>query len=738
MKEYALKNGAVLHGSGYNYTIERVLGNGTFGITYLARVQMKGTLGSLDTGINVAVKEFFMRDFNGRDECSVTYSSKDGAFAYYKSKFIHEAENLSKLHHPGIIKVIELFEENRTAYYVMEYLPNGSFDGYIATRKTLPPQECIGYALQICKALEYMHANRMLHLDLKPNNVMIDKDGRLVLIDFGLSKRFDQWGNPETSTTIGHGTPGYAPIEQANYQGNKDDSFPATMDIYALGATMFKMLTGHRPPEASAILNEGFPEDDLTAKRTPNELIEVIRKCMEPVRKNRYKSIKEVIDVLSTTARLIGEDTTILADVVVKEKPNEEPKQKYEIFKVPADTESITLSFTPSFNPNDSFRIKYWYRFHIPQSQLPNHPNIIDIPTQNLDPLIRDLNNLGLKVGKYVEDKLECSSTPAKLDILLKSNSKGVIRLSLTAFESEILEGNIFDTNIFNLARSIYQISKKYIPQHNPLNEPPHKPLPNPAPRPQPESTPKPKPVSGQKPKVVQNKKWYYIGSELAIALLVILFSIRIITERGTHDNSSQTETAQNDKQPGYINGHEWVDLGLPSGLKWATCNIEASSPSDFGDYFAWGETTTKSSFKMSNSKTSGRNFSDISGDPNYDAARANWGGAWRLPTKDECQELIDKCKWSWTTNGGHNGYKVTGPNGSSIFLSAAGFHDETFGASVLFADTAGHYWCSSSSEGPSNGDPTYGAYYMFFDSSRHHMSDYSRYFGRSIRPVAD
>lgn len=304
MKGYALNSGTVLHGSNYDYTIERVLGNGTFGITYLAKVKMKGSLGSLDAKLNVAIKEFFMRDFNGREGSSVTYSSKEGAFTYYKSKFIHEAENLSKLHSPGIVNVLELFESNQTAYYVMDYLPNGSLDEYIKAKRLLPFKKCIDYAIQISEALKYMHDNQMLHLDLKPGNIMIDEHDKLVLIDFGLSKQFDQWGNPETSTTIGHGTPGYAPVEQAHYQENGNKGLPASMDIYALGATIFKMLTGHRPPEASIILNEGFPTDELVSVNTPVEFIDVVRTCMEPMRKNRYRSMKEVIVALSTILQM--------------------------------------------------------------------------------------------------------------------------------------------------------------------------------------------------------------------------------------------------------------------------------------------------------------------------------------------------------------------------------------------------------------------------------------------------
>ncbi|MBO7283756.1 MAG: PEGA domain-containing protein, partial [Bacteroidales bacterium] len=113
------------------------------------------------------------------------------------------------------------------------------------------------------------------------------------------------------------------------------------------------------------------------------------------------------------------------------------------------------------------------------------------------------------------------------------------------------------------------------------------------------------------------------------------------------------------------INGHEYVDLGLPSGLKWATCNVGASSPEEYGDYYAWGEIETKSEYTKDNSKTRGKSMSDISGNTMYDVACAKWGGSWRLPTKKELEELESKCKWEWTTINGKKGYKVTGPHGN-------------------------------------------------------------------------
>lgn len=179
----------------------------------------------------------------------------------------------------------------------------------------------------------------------------------------------------------------------------------------------------------------------------------------------------------------------------------------------------------------------------------------------------------------------------------------------------------------------------------------------------------------------------------------------------------------------GMINGHEWVDLGL--SVKWATCNIGASSPSDYGDYYAWGETWTKSEYREDNSVTHGKTMDDISGDVRYDAARANWGGSWRLPTKVEMEELIEKCTWQWTAQGGHKGYRVTGPNGSSIFMPAAG---DRAGSSLYDAEDGGIFWSSTPVE-----DDTRCAYGLYcFSQDRHDWGFYFRYGGASVRPVSD
>ena len=299
MNENTLTIGTVLQGKSYSYTIKKVLGQGTFGITYLATTQVKvhGALGELETTMQVAVKEFFMRDINGRTENTVTTGSQGGLYANYKKKFAREAENLSKLHHPNIVKVLEFFEANKTVYYAMEYVDGGSLDKYIKPYQGIPESEALKQAKQIGAALSYMHTHKMLHLDLKPGNIMLRKNGDIVLIDFGLSKQYDKNGEPESSTSVGNGTPGYAPIEQANYHEGKD--FPVTMDVYAFGATLFKMLTGVPPLKADEILNEGFPAYELQKHQVSNSLIACIAKAMSPMKKDRPQSVEAFLQELT-------------------------------------------------------------------------------------------------------------------------------------------------------------------------------------------------------------------------------------------------------------------------------------------------------------------------------------------------------------------------------------------------------------------------------------------------------
>ena len=185
-------------------------------------------------------------------------------------------------------------------------------------------------------------------------------------------------------------------------------------------------------------------------------------------------------------------------------------------------------------------------------------------------------------------------------------------------------------------------------------------------------------------------------------------------------------------------NGHEYVDLGL--SVKWATCNVGANSPEEYGDYFAWGETSTKETYDYDNCPTYGLSISELQSQgyidsegnltSQYDAATANWGGDWRMPTYDELNELRNRCTWTWTTQNGVNGYNVEGPSGASIFLPAAG---DRFGSSLLYAGSSGYYWSSTPSEGND-----LSADILRFYSGSHDMSGYARFEGHSVRSILE
>lgn len=293
-----LKIGCTLQNG--KYEIIKVLGSGNFGITYLAstKIEVKGQIGQMDVSINVAIKEFYMKDLNNRMSDGTTVEGTQNTMVKnYRQKFKKEAENLAKLHHSNIVKVIEVFDENNTTYYVMEYVEGGSLDEYIKSKGHLQEDEALKYTLDIANALSYMHQNRMVHLDLKPKNIMRNSKGHLYLIDFGLSKQYDENGEPESSTSIGLGTPGYAPLEQASYK--QDGTLPVTLDVYALGASLYKMLTGKTPPESSAILNEGFPLILLQKVGISSQTISIVEKAMSFAKKNRYQSVGSMSKAIS-------------------------------------------------------------------------------------------------------------------------------------------------------------------------------------------------------------------------------------------------------------------------------------------------------------------------------------------------------------------------------------------------------------------------------------------------------
>ena len=195
-------------------------------------------------------------------------------------------------------------------------------------------------------------------------------------------------------------------------------------------------------------------------------------------------------------------------------------------------------------------------------------------------------------------------------------------------------------------------------------------------------------------------------------------------------------------------NGHEYVDLGLSSGTKWATCNVGASKPEESGGYYAWGETEEKDDYCWETYKWwegDGCSLTKYCTDSYYgkfdnrtqlapadDVAHVKWGGTWRMPTNEEIDELLKECTWHWTSRRGVNGYRVIGPNGKSIFLPAAGSRGFLPVADSRDGTRDGAYWSSSL-----NKNTTHNAYCLDFYSYDCYFNDSGRCCGRSVRPVS-
>ncbi len=237
-----LKQGSLLQGG--KYKIEKVLGQGGFGITYLGE--------QTSLARKVAIQEFFMKELCNRDAttCHVSVGSEGSRemVTRFREKFVKEARNIAKLRHPNIVSVIDVFEENGTAYYVMDYCEGGSLSALLKEKypNGMPEELAMKYIKEIAAALDYVHKRNINHLDVKPANIMLGDMGEAVLIDFGLSKQYDAETGNQTSTTPVGISEGYAPMEQ--YRKGGVGQFSPASDIYSLGATLFKLTTGNPPP----------------------------------------------------------------------------------------------------------------------------------------------------------------------------------------------------------------------------------------------------------------------------------------------------------------------------------------------------------------------------------------------------------------------------------------------------------------------------------------------------------
>ena len=301
-----LQVGTILHGT---YKIESYLSSGGFGNTYLAK--------NIEFDETYAIKEFFVKGVCQRDGDSTTISVSNAentnSFEQQREKFKKEARRLRSLSNPHIVKVYDLFEENGTAYYVMDYVDGENLSTRLKrTNAPLAESEVRNYLNQILDGLEAIHNEGMFHLDIKPANIMVDSHDVVKLIDFGASKQQSTVGGATMSTGISY-TNGYAPKEQ---MAQSYDKFGPWTDFYALGATVYKLLTNQDPPSISDLSEDGT-EDKHLALPMPNVSEEMKKLVVWMMQENRLKRPKNVGEIRKSAEQSVsniaseGEESTI-------------------------------------------------------------------------------------------------------------------------------------------------------------------------------------------------------------------------------------------------------------------------------------------------------------------------------------------------------------------------------------------------------------------------------------------
>lgn len=296
-----LPAGASLQGG--KYKVLNILGQGGFGITYLAE--------QTGLGMKVAIKEFFLKGSCQRDsstsEVSVPVTDNKELVSKCQKKFKSEARKIASLNNDHIVNIIDIFDEHGTSYYVMKYLSGGSLADKIQD-SPLPEQTALKVIREVSDALDSIHSHGLLHLDIKPANILFDERDRAVLIDFGVSKYVDSHDDTTTTSSLVGFSRGFAPLEQINATIS---SLTAATDLYALGATLYNLVVGVAPPEASIVMDSGLPE---MPPYISGEVKNAITHSMQPKKKDRPQDVQSFLDLLpAESPKKADDEVTVVA-----------------------------------------------------------------------------------------------------------------------------------------------------------------------------------------------------------------------------------------------------------------------------------------------------------------------------------------------------------------------------------------------------------------------------------------
>ena len=806
---------------GGKYRIIRFISSGGFGCTYEAELVLLHK--------RVAIKEFFVKDFCNRDEntshVTVATQSKVKLIERLKQKFIEEASALFSMQHPNIVRVTDVFEENGTAYYVMDYIDGKSLQEIVKEKGALDESQAVGYIKQVAEALKYVHGLNRLHLDVKPGNIMIDENNQAILIDFGASKQYDEIDGENTSTLLGK-TPGYAPLEQI---GNEVAKFLPATDIYALGATLYKLVKGVNPISATQLASgenlEPVPSSISTTTRNAIAAAMEINKNKRPQNIDVFISLldagkveeivpevkkekeKTVVDEFSEETILEHKEEIQAENVyqscsqpVGKKRYAEqviEPPKKFKSKKIWLGIAVLALIYflIPSQTPEQIFteaneyyekkdykkafdlylesadqgyapaQCNLGYMYDIGQGVSQDYAKAAEWYTKSADQGYAPAQcNLGYmydigqgvsqdyaKAAEWYTKSAEQGYAPAQCNLgNMYYNGKGVTQDYAKAAEwyTKAAEQGYAPAQcnlgyMYDIGQGVSQDYAKAAEWYTKSAE-------------QGDATAQynlgimyynGQGVSQDYAKAVE---WYTKSAEQGDA--TAQYNLGLMYESGTGISQDYVkafelfskaaeqgvELAENHaifskryvvvygkNSMGSINNYKYVDIGL--SVKWATHNIGANYPYDFGDYYSWGETSTKAKYGINYSNIKELSSKDISGS-SIDVVHNKWGGTWRMPTKSEFVELKDKCDWEWFDENNIKGYIITGPNSNSIFLPAGDSKTE-----ISYMDkNSGDYWSSTSNDDNSAFALSFGKEYLT------EVRPLRFGYGLTIRPVSN
>ena len=583
---------------------------------------------------------------------------------------------------------------------IMKYYKDGSLDALIKSKK-LDLEVRFVMLRQILEGIAFLHSHGIIHRDLKPQNILIaEYDGTYepLITDFGISKQLADGESSAVSNSILGGTYSYASPEQL-----KETTIRKNTDLWSFGIIAYQMLTGALPFNCgtfSPTSQEGRQEQ--FRQMTSGVLPEALNNIPEP-----WQTLIRECLVVDNTQR-IGHVEDCMA--ILNNQPEDVTVDESTIVETPVEVEVVAEPVKEEVKP----RIDTPKQKEQPKSNIPTEPTPKN--SEWLLWLLLLLFAVGGVVGYMMSGSDEPEPTP--------SSSTGGENVVNADSICEVQPKAARPAPTFTLDKSSLTVDSSggshsvgYTIEH---------------------------PIDGASVSVSDNKSWITnpsaSGGKITFKTTdhtstesrtgTITATYNGITRQITVTQKGAERITSTASSPINIGGHYAVDLGL--SVKWATCNVGATKPEDYGDYYAWGETTTKTSYTDYNSKTYDKgSMDDIGGDSYYDAATANWGSGWRLPTRSEFDELIDNCTWTWTTRNGVNGCEVKSKkNGNSIFLPAAGYcYGDT--PDYEYQGCYGCYWSSTPYD-------TYRAYRLGFDIGGRYTSWNGRYWGQSVRPVAE